>query len=458
MTEKQLETAKQEFLNGNAESVRFGGYGGTVTVKVKAGSVLIHATKPKRKQEKIGPNSRTIRATALEAAEAVIAHLQKKPHARTPTVPAPPARRQAGLITPRDVYLAYLRRRLGPTMPEDEVLSWGRKELSAFLATLSPAARRVAGSPDYNYSILLAARRLDEDGVVPLDGDIEAIQPDELDLWATDHVGRLSEYTINTYLARFRTAVRKYMAKRPNDWGARKDPTAALELLSTEHIRPPHVKQDQLMPLLNAMRELGLWRALATALVIDATARRVGSVSGGRPGLHMDATPLREEDFAIAKDGLMEVTWRAEVQKGKGYGRGDVKHPATRQLMVVHRWLRWLHPNPLGPAHPLIWDEEDPTRPEPYDRLLRDLGTAWRTAFGEDKPNGLGWHAFCRSMISRCADEAGVLATADFTGRSMKMVESTYRRVDRDSVLATARKLDRLRRRSRRRALEVEHA
>jgi hypothetical protein len=458
MANKELETAKEEFLNGNAESVRFGGYGGTVTVRVKSGSVHVQATKPKRKQMKIGPNSRTIREVALEVAEELIACLRRKPSARKPEVRTPSAARQAGLITPRDVYIAYLRRRLGPTMPEIEVLSWGRKALVAFMTTLSPAARRIAGSSDYNYSMLLAARRLDKDGVVPLDGDIEAIQPNELDLWATDHVGKLSEYTINTYLARFRTAVRKYMAKRPRDWGKREDPTAELELLSTEHIRPPDVKKEELMPLLDAMRELGLWRALATALVIDATARRVGSVSGGRPGLHMDATPFRAEDFATAEDGLVEVNWRAEVQKGKAYRRGDVKHPTTHQLMVVYRWLRWFHPNPLGSAHPLIWDEEDPTRAESYDRLLSDLGQAWRKAFGKEKPKGLGWHAFCRTMISRCAEEAGILATADFTGRSVKMVESTYRRISRESVLATARKLDAVRRRRHRSNGEVKRA
>src|SRR5690606_37469668 len=83
-------------------------------------------------------------------------------------------------------------------------------------------------------------------------------------------------------------------------------------------------------------------------------------------------------DFRRTEDGIVEVRWRAAAQKGKGYGRGDVVLPATRQLEVVYRWLTRFHPNPLGPEYPLIWAEDDPTQAEPYHRLRRELAKAWR--------------------------------------------------------------------------------
>jgi hypothetical protein len=181
-------------------------------------------------------------------------------------------------------------------------------------------------------------------------------------------------------------------------------------------------------------------------MIADATARRVGSISGGRVDLHLDAPPLCASDFRRSEGGVLEVIWRADAQKGRGFGRGDVAHPATRQLELVYRWLSRFHPNPVGAQYPLIWAEEDPSRPESYDRLSRELEEAWIEEFGEEKPKGLGWHAFCRTTITTLADEVGMLAAAEFTGRSVRMIERTYKRARRETAYAAARRLDEVRR------------
>lgn len=452
MTEKALETAKQEFLNGKRASVRFGGYGGTWTVKIEGSDVLMQATQPRRQQAKIGPNSRSVRAIALEAAEELLARRQKGGGTRAPTVRAAPARRPAGILTHRDLVLSYVRARLGPDIPEDEVLGWGRKACAAYMKKLPRAVRRRAGSPSNLYAVLNMARRLDRDGVVPLDADIESVQPGDLDAWVTDRLARGdSEHTVATHLGRFAAVVHDFQGRWPHEWRKRADPTASVERPSTEHIEPPEIGEDRVPVLLRAMRKLGLWRAVATAMAIDATARRIGSVSGGRDDLHIDAPPLRAADFRRTSSGW-EVCWRAEVQKGKAFGRGDVWHPATRDLVVVFRWLSRFHPNPKGPEHPLIWDEADPTRPEPYHRLLRALDEAWTMAFGEPRPVGLGYHGFCRTTITTLAEKAGTQATADLVGRSVKIVEGTYRRVRRESLDRTALCLEELRRSRRHRS------
>lgn len=445
MTERQWRDARRAFVNGESDKLRLGGYGGTVTVRIVAGGIRLETTRPRRRQRMLRPNSRTMRELAVRAVETVFEKLQGLPSKRRVEAP-PPKPRQAGLITPRDVWLAYLRRRLG-SIPEEEVLGWGRGDVVAHLKRLSPSARRAAGSPNNIYSVILAARRLHRDGVVPLDADIETIQPGALDAWAMDQLGRgASPHTVTTYRGRFQAAVRRYMEAWPHEWGDRIDPTRGVCEIPTEHIRPPEIGEDRAARLLAALRARGEWRALATAMIVHATARRVGSVSGARVDLHLDAPPLCANDFRRAEDGVLEVVWRADAQKGNAYGRGDVVQPATRQLELAYRWLTRFHPNPLGPKHPLIWSADDPTRAESYDRLNDALAKAWRAEFGEQKPKGLAWHGFCRTTITTLADELGILTTAEYAGRSPKMVERIYKRARRETAKTAARRLDQIRR------------
>lgn len=439
MTEKELAQAKNAFVSGRRQKLRLGGYGGTVRLSAQSGGILIETTKPSRRQRLLPGDSRSVRRLAVEAAEQLLARVQKRPAVRRPSVPPPP-RRQAGIVTPRDIWLSYLRRRMGP-VPQD-VFRWGKREISRHLKSLTPEARALAGSVDHLNSVVQAARRLDRDGAVRLDADIESVQPGDLNRWVQQQLAAgASPHTAETYRDRLRAAVRAYSSEWPQRWGDRTDPTQGVVHISTSRVRPPEVGEERVLPLRRALQRLGHWRAVATAMTIDASARRVGSVSGAREGLHLDAPPLCASDFRRARDGVLWVTWRAAAQKGEAYGRGDVEEPAARELELAYRWCTRYHPNPVGPEHPLIWSEADPTRAEPYDRLRSALDEGWRAAFGTPRPKGLGFHAYCRTTISVLSERLGTLATADFVGRSEAMVRR-YRRVHQRTLRKAALELD----------------
>lgn len=445
MANREYRETRRAFINGDVNRLRLGGYGGTINVLVVADGVMISTTKPTRRQKKLTPNSRATREAAVMAAEAALDRIHSVPARRDVKIP-PRVPTRVGLITPRDVWISYLRLRVG-AIPEDEVLGWSREDVAAFLKLLPPSARRAALSSSYIYSVVQAARRLHDDGVVPLDGDLEDIQPGDLDAWAISMLtAGASPHTVRTYMARFQNVIRTYKSKWPHEWGDRIDPTCGVNRISTGHIRPPEIGEERAARIMARLRFRGAWRALATALIADATARRVASISGGRVDLHLDAAPLCAADFRQSADGTLEVVWRADAQKGHGFGRGDVAHPASRQLELVYRWLIRFHPNPLGPEFPLIWAEEDPSRPESYDRLSRELEEAWLEEFGEEKPRGLGWHAFCRTTITTLADGVGMLTAAEFTGRSVRMIERTYKRARRETARDAAQHLDKVRR------------
>lgn len=451
MTDRQYRERRRAFIAGQVETLRIGGYGGTITVRIVQNGVLIQTTRPKRRQRLLRPNDRNIREMAVQAAEEAFERLRggrQHPADEIPRRKAAPA----GVITPRDVWLAYLRLRLG-AIPEDEILGWGRKDVVAYVRRLPPTARAGAPSLSYIYSVLQAARRLDRDGVVPLDANLADIQPGDLDEWATTQLASgTSPHTVVTYLTRFRNAVRRYQEKYPHKWGDLLDPTRGIVKIGTSAIQPPEIGEGRAVRLMARLRARGAWRALAATMIAHATGRRIGSISGARDEIHLDAPPLCAADFRRTEDGILEVRWRAAAQKGKGYGRGDVVLPATRQLEVVYRWLTRFHPNPLGPEYPLIWSEEDPTRAEPYHRLRRELAAAWREEFGEPKPRGLCWHSFCRTTISTIADLKGTLAAGEYTGRTQRTVETIYKRVRPETALLTVQCLDDLRWRPYRKA------
>jgi hypothetical protein len=427
------------FLRGEQDSLRFGGYGGTVRVKAEKDGVRINVSMPK-KQTTLTPNNRRTRETAVAVALGVIEQT------RAPNVPELPAARPspAGLLTPREIWMSYLVSRFGP-LPAN-VFDWGRKEVEQFVANLPKNARADAPTPDSMSAILVAARRLDRDGVVPLDGDFGFIEPGNLNLWTKQALAESNSlHTPDTYLRRFRTAVRRFKAEWPGRWGDRPDPTEHMAKIDTSHVRPDEIGEEVAEVLLYTLRDMGEWRAYASAGVAHATGRRIGAISAARYGLHIDAPPLTANDLRIAEDGSAEVVWRAAAQKGRGFGHGDVVLPAPALLEEVIRWVAEAHPNPLGPDHPLIWDETDPTRAERYDRLNHVLGKAWKKAFGVKKPKGLGWHAFCRTTITTLVDATSLVAAAEFTGRSTDTIARIYKRVRQPRLRDTARKLDQVR-------------
>ena len=300
-------------------------------------------------------------------------------------------------------------------------------------------------------TIIQAARRMDRDGVAKLDSDVAAIQPGHLIRWMKGQLGaEASPHTLTTYFRRFRTAIRMYRRAWPDQWADRRDPTENVSPPSTTHVAPPEIGEENAARLHDTLRRRGEWRTLATALIALESGRRVGAIAADRPGLHIDAPPLCGRDFAVSPAGILEVTWRANAQKGRSYGAGNVVVPCTRRLAAVRRWLARYHANPLGANHPLIWDEDDPTRAAKYDSLNRAFTKAWAATFKKKKERGLSFHGYCRTVVTTVGDEESIQAAAEYTGRSVDTAAKIYKRRRPTKLRETARLLDRVRGRRRR--------
>jgi len=432
----------QAFLNGNHDQIRFGGYGGTITVVADTHGVVVRTTKPKRRQKDLGPNTAETRALAVAVAKRMLDKMP--PSARAITLAPQPTGARLPELTPRKIWLTLLRSLLSSKIGED-VLEWGNPAIAEFLAGLTPAARKQVPSFDYIRTLLQAMRRLHRDGVVRLDMDFDRIETGALNQWALDAMtGGHSPHTVSTYLRRFRTAVVNFKKNYPSRWKGRTDPTENLRRINTRHIKPPELSEEEALALIEKLLELGSWQAAGTAMVALSSGRRVGAISGGRRGMHIDAPPLRADDVTTGEDGRREVTWRADVQKGKAYGRGDVDQVAPQLLVNALDWLTQEHPNPLGPQYPLIWDEKDPTRPASYSAISRAFNKAWLAIHGT-KERGTSWHSFCRTVVTTVGDECGVEAAADLTGRSVETAARIYRRRRRSRAIEVVATLDELR-------------
>jgi hypothetical protein len=437
--------AKSLFLDGETASVRLGGYGGTVHVEVVQGKVRIRATVPKRKQREFGSDSTDVRRLAVTVAEKILAGPTST--AAAPAKPTRVIRDGVHLLTVREIWEAYLQSLLG-VLPSG-ILDWGRGELETYFVGLTPTARQVIPSYDSIHTILLAARRFDRDGALKLDADFSSLRSGHLTAYLKAQVmAGSSPHTMKTYWGRFRTAVRSYKNDWPIEWGERHDPTDKVRCPTTSGVTPPEVGEDRAKALIRELRRLGFWQAAAACIIALASGRRIGAIGARRQGTQLDHPPLTGSDFRRGEDGL-EVVWRAAASKGDGYGQGDCIQVCPRDMEACVRWLRRFHPNPLGVDHPLIWDERDPSKGAKYDMLRNAVVAAWRALFGTEKPPQLAFHAYCRTTITTIADELGIGAAAEHTGRSAETAQRTYKRKRQQNQVRTARVLDEIRRSAR---------
>jgi hypothetical protein len=434
---------KEQFLAGVGDHLRLGGYGGTVHVQVTGSGIRVRTTSPRR-QETVGQDSPDTRALAVRVAEAILR--AAPPDAAVPK--SPPARNRDGqeLLTPRIIWESYLKGKLGTLRPG--MLDWGRNELEAFYMARSEHARKAMPAFDTVFGVLTAARRLDRDGILKLDADLDSIEPGTITEYLQGAVIEgSSAHTMETYFRRFRTAVRSFKKKWPRRWAKRYDVTESVDKPSTKNIKPPEIGEDRAERLLATLHSQKQWRTWAAVIIARASGRRIGAVGARRQGTQLDTVPLCANDFEVGDDGKLQVTWRADVAKGENYGRGDEVQVCARELVLAYRWLRRYHPNPLGPAYPLVWDPEKPTLGVPYDQISYVFGEAWLATFNEPKPKGLMWHSLCRTTVTTIAQELGIEAAADHTGRSDEVASRIYRRKRVAAQARTVARLDRLRRR-----------
>jgi hypothetical protein len=439
--------AREQFVTGQVESLRLGRYGATVHLEITPTGVQVRTVTPRR-QEVIGPDTRSVREAAVRVADAILA--ERKGGQRAAPRPRPGLDGAGAVLTPRDVWEAYLGRHLSP-LP-DGILGWGRGDLEDYYKALDPRGRATLPSFDFVNNVLVAARSLHAKGIVPLDADFDSLDPGTITNQLQAHVLRgqnggrgLSPETMSTYIRRFRMVVLKFQRLYPARWGRRSDPTATVEQPIMRRDGPSkEIGEDRAEALIRQLLADGAWQAAAAARVARASGRRIGAIAGRRTGNHLDAPPLTAADFQ-REDGRLLVTWRANVAKGHNFGRGDEKQVCPRELAEVYRWLTECHPNPLGPEHPLIWDAADPSRAASYDSVTRAFRDAWKRAFKEPKPHGMAWHSIIYTTVTTIADADGLVAAAEHTGRTVETVERRYkvRRLERQAK--TAELLDRLR-------------
>jgi hypothetical protein len=414
--------ARTEWLAGDVDSLRLGGYGGVVHLEITSSGGVRVRVPSTRRQKKLGRDTPGTRRLALTVADGIV---DRRAGGKRAAARQRPSKTLPGILTPRDIWLGLLRPHF-TRLPHD-ILEWGRADLDRYYASLDAEGRASIPTTDTLNNILVAARALDRRGVVPLDCDFFALRTanmtGQLTAWVLEGT---KASTVATYWRRFRWAVLEHQDQRPQHWQRRMDPTTAVKRPKRRGGNATEVQELSDVRLLRQLRADGEWQATAAFMVIAASGRRIGAVAGHRAGLHMDAPPLTANDFARDTGGKLRVTWRADVSKGANYGRGDEVQLCPRQLQVVFRWLTRCHPNPKGAAHPLIWDEQDPTRAASYDALTRAFATAWERAFGKPKPAGVAWHAVIRETVTTLTEEASALVAAEQTGRTLETVMRRY--------------------------------
>jgi hypothetical protein len=438
---------REQFVTGQVESLRLGRYGTTVHLEIMPTGVQVRTVTPRR-QEVIGPDTRSVREVAIRVADAILA--ERKGGQRAAPRPRPALDGAGAVLTPRDVWEAYLGGILSP-LP-DGILGWGRGDLEDYYKALDPRGRDGLPSFDFLNNILVAARSLDQKGIVPLDCDFDSLKPGTLTQKLQAYVlrgenggGGLSPETMSTYFRRFRMVVLEFQLQFAHRWGERLDPTAAVKRPKRRRASPSkEIGEGTAEALIRQLLADGAWEAAAAASVARASGRRIGAIAGRRTGNHLDAPPLTAADFQ-REGGRLLVTWRANVAKGGNFGRGDELQVCAGELAEVYRWLTESHPNPLGPEHPLIWDRADPSKAASYDSLTRAFHDAWDRAFEKPRPRGMAWHSIIYTTVTTIADADGLVAAAEHTGRTVETVERQYkvRRLERQAK--TAELLDRLR-------------
>jgi integrase len=147
--------------------------------------------------------------------------------------------------------------------------------------------------------------------------------------------------------------------------------------------------------------EAGRHGRLWVALGVLHSGRRIGSI------LHLSAA---DHDL-----GGGTVTWRAKYAKAENYGHGDVVRPMTALHAGVLAWALEHHPNPGGPAAPLLWSPEDPALPVSPSTMYRDWHALEREA-GVEVVEGRAFHSMRRAIVTLLSPMLGLETAADFVG------------------------------------------
>lgn len=445
MGRRQYATEREvnAFLRGQGRYLRLGRHGATVHVDVvDDGTVRVRRSSAPRRQVEVGPDAPEVRERAVEAARALVGRIGGN-GAQASAEEADAGEEE---LTLGRIWHAYLRHLL-PGCPREALEHWGPSEVVAHLRQLSPEARRNAKKADTIVTALQSARRMAAYPELRLDASYDRLEGghvEEYVNWALNAAGRRAS-TVRTDLRRLRSAVRHVKTKWAKTlWKGRGDVTDPLPKVEAKS-QVPEIGEERASLVIDALWGLGLWRAWATCQILRFSGRRVGAIAADRGGNHDEAPPLTAADILeeTGEEAASKLLFRAEAQKGGGYDHPSGLIPVEGPLAEVLDHVREHHPNPLGPEHPLIWSPRNPRRAVSYAALSKDLKRAWRHAFGEAPPRGLGFHGFCRTVITTLCDELGIAAAAQYTGRSKDIVVRHYYRPRAEKQAEAARLLAR---------------
>jgi hypothetical protein len=443
------ERSRQEFVDGKVDRWEAGVRGYSLRCYAEDGRLKLRWTQPRRRQmTAFEEDTREYRQILTLEAKRDVTEWQAGETSEAPARAVEPPRADPSLRdaapTVQDVWLRFIQDRW-PGISAS-VIFGGRVEVRAYYTRMSPQQREAAPSPSYLLSTIQAMQRVTAYERFAPNRLVEKIEPihwTDYTHWRISQSRPHTHQTIATDFTRFHTALRHCRTQRRKWWGGLGDPLEGARVIRTDADVAEIPEENCLMLIRELRRSIPKgWRAYAAVVIAHASGRRIGAIGSDRLGF--DACGLRASDFTSI-DGRVWVTWRAEEAKGKGYGQGDQQIPATRALAVVYRWLRRCHPNPLGPDHPLLWSPQDPSRPVSYAGLNRALTGAWTRVFGEKRPRGVAFHAFCRTVATTVADALDTGKAAEYTGRTRETVEKHYKKRRPTASAGTVDRLDAVR-------------
>lgn len=431
---RQPSETRQNFEAGKVDGWTAGDYGCQVRVLVHRGKIKIRYKHP-RTQRRIQQTVFAVDNGDARKAGASLAVTMSE-RIRTGDLASPEPKHTAENLTIREVMLLYLRR--FPGFP-DHLLTATATKLKVWHAQLPARTRDLSTVPKpatlisdvYGFRRLLRDERFRGERKVL---DLEA--GDATGYFADQVAGGMSKRTSANDLDRLSCAINYVIRQHRKSIRLTENPIDG-RVIDREKADIDDYAPEEIQELWAHAPELaaeGQWHVLVAA----------GISSSGRRGGSIRALTLSDHDFEAGT-----VTWRAEVAKGKGYGRGDDVRPMTAMHRKAVEWATENYPNPLGPDYPILWRTggktrpDDPAEPVPYSTLWGQLQRLEVLA-GVEHKEGRGWHSFRRSVATLLADEIGDGKASEYIGMTTETLRRYgYKKVQPEAMEEARAALDR---------------
>lgn len=435
---------RKRFEAGSIDRWSAGGYGYSVKLFSKAGKLKVsfqhRVTKRTKTQTLFAVDSRELRKQATAIAVTMAEQLRE---GRVAEEEREPRGRRLEDLTVFDVCLLYMRDRVpGFTAAEFELME---KALGEWYDRLPPAVLEMSTTPARStvtrdvrgFQFLWSATYEDEYGEVrqPFARDRRVVEIEPADatnlMSALIQKGRSPRTVTNEHdrlSAAFRHVMRQYRTSigltfNPIDGRKADRSKAEIPMWEPEEIQKLRATAQKWT------QEGRPWQIFVA----------LGLLSSGRRRQSILALTAADHDFDAGT-----VTWRATAAKAQNYGRGDSVRPMTSMHRSAVLWAIENRPNPLGPEHPLLWMESDPTRSINEEHLYWQFREVEKAAGVEHKPMR-AIHSMRRTVVTLVADALGDGRAAEFVDMTVETVRAfSYKQTQAHVLEETARTIDKL--------------